>query len=137
MTALRSIYRVWAVVLFVAVVVQVGAAGYGAFSASHKLEHPGDTLGHTSFDHGFSFHDALGYLILIGAVVLFALALAGQLGKPRVLWPLAAPLLVLVQVLLGVAGESVPAVGALHAVNALLVVALTGLLAHRAWRAAS
>ena len=32
----RALYRFWAVLLFVAVIVQVGAAGYGAFSADHQ-----------------------------------------------------------------------------------------------------
>ena len=38
MTALRSIYKVWAAVIFVGVVVQVGAAGYGAFQTAHELD---------------------------------------------------------------------------------------------------
>jgi hypothetical protein len=134
---LRSIYRYVAALLFVAVIVQVGAAGYGAFYAAHKLANTGDTLGHTGFDHGFNFHDGFGYLIFVVAVVLFLLAVAGRVGKPGVLWALAAPLLLLVQILLARAGESAPAIGPLHAINALLVVGLTGGLAHRAWRRAS
>ena len=43
--SLRAVYRVWAMLLFVAVIVQVGAAGYGAFYAAHKVgEKPKKTL---------------------------------------------------------------------------------------------
>ena len=35
--SLRAIYRFWAMLLFAAVIVQVAAAGYGAFYAAHKV----------------------------------------------------------------------------------------------------
>ena len=45
---------------------------------------------------------------------------------------LALPLLVFVQIVLAVAGGSVPAVGALHRLNALIIVGFTGYLAREA-----
>jgi hypothetical protein len=35
--ALRTIYRYWTALLFLAVLVQIGAAGYGAFNAAPVL----------------------------------------------------------------------------------------------------
>ncbi len=43
MNVLRAIYRYWAALLFVGVLVQIGFAGYGAFFASTALKHKGDT----------------------------------------------------------------------------------------------
>jgi hypothetical protein len=51
-----------------------------------------------------------------------------------VLLALAMPLLVFVQIVLALAGGSVPAVGALHPLNALLIVGFTGYLAREAYR---
>jgi len=45
--AIRALYRFWAALLLVAVVVQVGLAGYGAFAGDHKANDHG-TVTHTS-----------------------------------------------------------------------------------------
>jgi len=130
--SLRVAYRVWSAVVFLAVVVQFGAAGYGAFYAYHKADKT-DALTHKQFDHGFSFHIGLGYLIFIGSLLLFLFALGARLGRKPVLRVLALPVLVLLAIVLAVAGESVPAVGILHPIDAFLVLGLSGALAHRAW----
>ena len=136
MNALGAIYKYWAAVLFVGVIVQVGAAGYGAFNAAHKSGDNG-AITNKAFDHGFNFHTGFGYVLFIGAVILFVLALAARLGKTRVLWALAVPVLVFLQIVLGRVGQDHPVVGILHPINALLIFGLTGLLAHRAWRGAA
>jgi hypothetical protein len=130
--ALRTIYRYWVAILFLAVLVQIGAAGYGAFNAADKSD-PGP-LPQKTFDNGFDFHNGFGYIIFLGAVILLVLALAGRLGKRRVLQALAAPVLVAIQIVLAWAGEGQPVVGIFHPLNALLVLGLVGFLAHRAWR---
>jgi Family of unknown function (DUF6220) len=133
--SLRAVYRFWAMLLFVAVIIQVGAAGYGAFYAAHKVgEKPKKALTNTQWDHGFGFHDALGYLIFLGAILLLLFALAGRFDRRRVLLALGVPLLVFVQIVLAIAGGSIPAVGALHPLNALLIVGFTAYLAREAHR---
>jgi len=80
--SLRAIYRFWAMLLFPAVIVQVGAAGYGAFNAAHKVS---DTtpLTQKQWDHGFGFHMAFGYILFLASVLLFLFALAARLGRKR------------------------------------------------------
>jgi hypothetical protein len=137
--ALRTIYRYWITVLFVAIVVQIAAAAYGAFYAAQKL---GDQKGadehklisEKAFDHGFAFHTAFGYFIFLGAVVLLVLALAARLGKRRILFALAVPIAVAVQIVLAWASESVHGIGPLHGINALVLFGLTGYLTGQAWR---
>ena len=131
--AFRAVYRYWASILFVAVIVQIGAAGYGAFYADAKAGGDAGSVTQSQFDHGFGVHIFLGYLIFLAAVLLFLFALAARLGRNRVLLALALPLLVVVQIMLGMVGGGTPAVGALHPVNALLILGLVGYLAHQAW----
>jgi hypothetical protein len=139
--ALRTVYRYWLTLLFVAVIVQIGAAAYGAFYTADKLGDQNgtdeqNTISEKVFDHGFSFHTGFGYIIFLGAVILLLLALAARLGKRRVLWALAVPLVIAVQIVLAWISEGVHAVGILHGVNALVVFGLTGYLTGEAWRAA-
>jgi hypothetical protein len=136
--ALRTIYRYWTALLFLAVVVQIGAAAYGGFYSAQKL---GDQSGSDEsnsvtekvFDHGFGFHTGFGYIIFLGALVLLVLALAARLGRRRVLFALAVPVAVVVQIVLAWISGSVAAVGFLHGINALVVFGLTGSVAAQAW----
>jgi Family of unknown function (DUF6220) len=132
MSAVRTIYRYWTALLFFAVLVQIGAAGYGAFNASDKSD-PGP-LQEKTFDNGFDFHNGFGYIIFIGAVILFLLALAGRLGKQQVLRTLGLAVLVAIQIVLAWAGEDHPVVGIFHPLNAFLIAGFTGSLAFAAWR---
>jgi Family of unknown function (DUF6220) len=139
--ALRAIYRYWLTLLFLAVVAQIAAAAYGGFYAAQKL---GDQKGSDEhklisekvFDHGFGFHTGFGYLIFLGAVVLLLLALAGRLGKRGILFSLAVPVAVVVQIVLAWISESVHGVGILHGLNALVIFGLVGYLTGEQWRAA-
>lgn len=130
MAALRTAYRYWIALLFLAVLVQIGAAGYGAFNAADKAE---EGLNEKGFENGFDFHNGFGYIIFLAAIILLILALGARLGRKRVLWALAVPLLVVAQIVLAWIGESTPAVGVLHPLNAFLIAGLTGTLAHREW----
>jgi hypothetical protein len=136
---LATIYRYWITLLFLAVVAQIAGAAYGAFYTAQKLGDQKGTDEHKLisekvFDHGFGFHIAFGYFIFLGAVVLLLLALAARLGKRRILFSLAVPLDVALQIVLAWISESVHAVGILHGINALVVFSLTGYLAGQAWR---
>jgi hypothetical protein len=137
--ALRTIYRYWITLLFLAIVAQIAAAAYGAFYSADKLNaqkgpDEGRTVSEKVFDHGFGFHTAFGYLIFLGAIVLLLIALAARLGKRRVLFALAVPVAVIVQIVLAWISENVHAVGILHGLNALVIFGLTGYLTGEAWR---
>jgi hypothetical protein len=131
--AVRTIYRWWVALLFAAVVVQIGAAGYGAFNAASNVDEK-KPLAEKTFDDGFDFHNGFGYIIFLGAVILFLLALGGRLGKQQVLRVLGVPVLVAIQIVLAWIGEDHPVVGILHPINAFLILGLVGSLAFAAWR---
>ena len=134
MRALGTVYRYWLTIVFLAIVVQVMAAAYGAFYTAEKVDK--GVVNEKTFDHGFDFHTGLGYFIFLGAVILFVLALAARLGKRRVLLALAVPVGVAVQIVLAWISEGTHAVGALHGLMALGIFAFTGYLTGEAWRAA-
>ena len=110
-----GLFRYLVALFFVGCVVQFFLAGYGAFS--RPIE--------------FDPHETLGYVLMGAALVLFALAMLSwrrELMAPTaVLFVLAA----VVQQPLAADGE--PWVGAFHALNGLLVLGLSGALAHRSW----
>ena len=138
MEALRAIYRYWVAIVFLGVLAQIAASGYGAFYASDKLSDQSGPderkiIDEETFDEGFGFHVGFGYLLFLATVLVFLLALAGRLGRPRIWWNLALPVLMVVQILLAGAGEDVPFVGSFHPVNALLIFGLAGSLAWREW----
>jgi hypothetical protein len=136
---LRTIYRYWIALLFLAVVAQIAAAAYGGFYSADKLgaqmgSDEQKMISEKAFDHGFGFHNGFGYLIFLGAVVLLLLALGARLGRRRILLSLSVPVAVAVQIVLAWASESVHGIGILHGLNALVIFGLTGSMAGQAWR---
>jgi hypothetical protein len=130
-SVLRAIYRYFAALLVIGVLVQIGAAGYGAFYAADKSD-PGPMTEH-QFSHGFNFHDFFGYIIFLATVLLFLLALGSRLGRRRVMMALVLVLLTIVQILLAGGGESTPAIGIFHPIVAFLILGLSGRIAFEAW----
>jgi hypothetical protein len=132
MNAFRTVYRFWISILAVAVLVQIAFAGYGAFYATEKVHDA--TIDESTFEDGFGLHTGFGYLILLGVLLAVIIALLARPGKRTVLLTVGAFGLIIVQVLLAWTGGTFPAVGALHALNALVIAGLLGSLAGQEWR---
>jgi hypothetical protein len=132
MNAFRSIYRFWVSLMTLAVVVQIGFAGYGAFTAAHKASK--STLNDHAFSHGFNAHAALGTILVPAALLLLLISL-GTLEKRRILQSLGVFVLFVAQMLLGWTGASAPYIlGALHPINAFLILGFLGSIAYREWK---
>lgn len=99
-------------VVLAAVVAQFFFAGLGAFGAA-----------------SYSLHRTNGYLIVLGALLLLLLALAGWLGRARIGLSALLFALTIVQVVLATAVP--PTLAALHPVNALAILGVTAQLARR------
>ena len=133
----RALFRYWAVIVFLAAVLQVGLAGYGAFYTAGKVDDLGTVLTHDQFEDGWGLHQGFGYGVVLGGIILVALAFIARMGKP---WNRLAGLLALllvVQVLLAWFGSDTAVIGAFHPINAFVIVALSGFLARSAWNAAA
>ena len=132
--AARAIYRYLLAILFIALVVQVFLAGLGVFGVVSAAAEGETSVTQDTIEDEFTPHAVLGSLIVLGMILTFLVSLAARLGRDRILWTLALPILGIIQLILAGAGESSQVVGALHALNALVLLGLTGYLAHGAWR---
>jgi hypothetical protein len=130
--ALRTIHRYWAGLMTLAVVVQIGFAGYGAFDAADKLGN--GSIDEDTFEDAFVPHAALGSLLVLAALLLLLFSF-GTRSRSRILWSLLAFVLLVGQMILGWTGSELPAVlGFLHPVNALIILGVLGSLTGRMWR---
>ena len=106
------------------VAVQFALAGFGAFTMDKNPATP--------TDNAFGPHMVLGLIIAVLTVLILAVTLAGRAARRhRRTLRLAVTLAVLaliVEPLLGESGTRVPFLGALHALNGLVICALTGWL---------
>ncbi|MDX6488897.1 MAG: hypothetical protein QOK13_1512 [Gaiellaceae bacterium] len=128
---MSAVYRFWASLMALAVVVQIGLVGVGAFHAA-KLSDKHKTITDDVFGSWFKPHIALGYLLVPAALLLVLLSLVARGG--RIKWSLIAFGLFILQVLLAWLAYGVPALGFLHPINALLILATLGKIAHGEWR---
>jgi hypothetical protein len=130
---MREAFKYLTSLLFVAIVVQVGFAGYGAFNAIDKADKH-KTVTKKTIENGFDPHGVIGMIVIAVLVLLVLSALAGKVGATYVKASVALLALGLLQWLFGYLGEkSAPVGGFLHGVTALVIYAGAALLAHRAW----
>jgi Family of unknown function (DUF6220) len=129
---MRDAFKYLTSVLFVAVVVQVALAGYGAFTATSEAD-DNATVTKDTIENAWDAHAWLGLIILVVMLLLVVVAALARLGSPWLQWAGGLFLLGILQMLLAALGDAVPALGFLHTVNALAIYAASALLAHRAW----
>ena len=134
MSALRTIFRYWLLILLAAVLLQIAFAGFGAFDVADKLSSEGTSVDEDSFNDSWGLHIGWGYLIFLGSIVTFLLALAARVGRHRVLHALGIVGLVMLQIVLAWIGYEAPLVGALHPINAFLILGAVAALTFREWR---
>ncbi len=116
---MRAVYRYWAWLVWIAVIVQIGLAGYGAFATAKDSTDA--TVGEEMFDDNFELHSALGFFILVGTLAFILIALGARVGRRRVLLVAGLFGLVLVQMILAWIGAEVPVLGVLHPINAVAI----------------
>ena len=132
---MNSAFRIWASLVSLAIIVQVGLAAYGAFNAVDKSDDKG-AIGKNAVSNGFDAHTVLGYAIVAAAIVLIVLAVATRRAAPsRIRWSGLVLGLLVVQILLAAAGDAAAWLGILHGMNALAIAGFAGSLAGREWAA--
>jgi hypothetical protein len=130
---LRQAFKYLTSLLFLAIVVQVGFAGYGIFHAIDKAGKDG-TVTKKTIENGFDPHGVVGTVIVVVMLLLVLTAAAGRMGPLYVKWAGGLFALGLLQMLFAYLGtKSAPVGGFLHGINALAIYAGAALLAHRAW----
>lgn len=131
---MKVAYQWWSALVFAAVIVQVGFAGYGAFYTAHKVDN--GSVDQDTFDHGFGAHGVGALVVIVSVLVLLILGIAAGIGRWRLGRHGVLALLLVLQVILAGAAFSIPVFGFFHAVNALLLVGTAGSIAYGTWREA-
>ena len=131
---MRAIFRYWLWLLLVLVVLQIAFAGLGAFDVVEKAASEGASVDEESIDDSWGLHIGFGYLVLLGSLIAFVLALVARVGRQRVLHSLGIFGLMIVQILLAWFGSEVPIIGTLHPLNAFLILGAVAALAMREQR---
>jgi hypothetical protein len=129
---LRTAFRIVASLTSLAVIFQVGFAGYGAFNAIDKADH-GHDISKKTIENGFDPHGILGTIVLVLMLILLIVALVAR-HKIRIAAILFG--LGIIQLLLAAGGTSAAWVGFFHGVNALAIAGIAGSLAGSEWQAA-
>jgi hypothetical protein len=128
----QSVYRYWAWIVFIAVCLQIGFAGYGAFFVANAVDD--NPVNQDKFDDGFGLHVGFGYLVVLLVLVFLLIAFAARVGKQRLIKNAVLFGLLILQVVLAWIGEAVSAIGFFHPINALLIFGLSGSMAWTYWR---
>jgi hypothetical protein len=127
----KTVYRYWAWLVFAAVCLQVGFAGYGAFYVANAVDD--NPVSEDKFEDGFGLHMGFGYLIVLLVLVFLLIAFAARVGKPRIIKNVVLFGMLILQVLLAWFGSAVPAIGFFHPLNAVAILGLSGSLAWTYW----
>ena len=127
---MRAVYRYWSWLVFLAVIVQVGFAGYGAFATAKDIDDSG-SVDEDMFIDNFGLHMGLGYIIVLTGLILLILA---AVARHRIKHSAILFGLLVLQVILAWVGFGVPAVGFFHPVNALAIFAVSGWIALGEWQ---
>jgi len=128
----NALYRGWSALMFLLIILQVGFAGYGAFSVANKADD--GTVDQDSFEDSFGLHIGFGYVVVLAGLIFMLIGIAGGVGKWRLGRHGLLALLLVIQVLLAWAGAAEPVVGILHPVNALLIFTVAGWIAWGEWK---
>jgi uncharacterized membrane protein len=113
-TGVARAHRILAIAFMVGAVLNFAFAGLGAFKFDAEDS------------NAFEPHSIVGSLVTVIALVLIILAAIGR--KQALQASIVLFVLMIVQTVLGVAGTDAPAIGALHPLNGLLILAVAGMV---------
>jgi Family of unknown function (DUF6220) len=129
---MRAAFKYQTSLLLLAIVAQVGFAGYGAFNAIDSADKD-QSITKKTIENGFDPHGITGTIV---AAVVILLAITGAVGRVGGLMQrlsLVLIALVALQFLFAYLGTVSAPLGFLHGINALAIYGASAFLAHRAW----
>lgn len=130
---MRTVFRWWSAILVVAVLVQIGFAGYGAFYVVDKADEGPKIVTSDQVDHGFGPHQ-FGYIVILLGLILVPLAFAAKVDGMRKRLSTVIAVLLILQFVFAILGWAWAPLGFLHPLNAIAIAAVTGMLARIEWK---
>jgi hypothetical protein len=129
---MRDVFKYLTSLLFLAIVVQVGFAGYGAFNAIDKAD-KGQAITKKTIENGFDPHGVVGTIVLLLILILAVVAAIARVERLMLRLAVLLVALGLLQLLFAYLGTKSAPLGFLHGINALAIYAASAFVAHRAW----
>jgi hypothetical protein len=124
----RQTYRVMAGLIALGVVVQAAAIAFGWFTAINDID--GGLVIDENYEGnaGHGLHAIMGFYVMpaLGLIFLIVALVAGRAVPHGRTWGAIVFVAILVQVALGLFAFGLPALGALHGINALIVLGTAG-----------
>ena len=142
---MKAAFRWWTIIIPFLVVIQITLVGVGAFHGSTSVDDKfGDKVVPTcdpgcgkafkdSYENWFEPHVTFGYLLVLSIILYALFSLATRDRRLMKIGGITVALFI-VQVLLAYLAYGVNALGFLHPLNALIILAWTGRNAAMAWR---
>ena len=130
---MRAVFRWWALIVFVTVLLQIAFAGYGAFYVVDKADDAPKIVTSDQVDHGFSLHQ-FGYIVILLGIILVPIAFGAHVDRMRKRLSIVIALLLILQFFLAILGWVWAPLGFLHPLNAIAIAAVTGMLARIEWK---
>ncbi|MFF1821585.1 DUF6220 domain-containing protein [Kribbella sp. NPDC058245] len=127
---MRNVYRVTAILMSIAVGLQVASIALSGFTVA-KDANDGAAIGADYTNFGQSFHSVEGMVIGLLALILLVVSFLTDVPRGRVLAGVIVGLVAL-QFVLATVSFGLPALGVLHGLNGLAIGALGGTAAGRA-----
>jgi hypothetical protein len=129
---MKVAYRVFAGLIALGVVVQAGAIAYAWFAAIHDIDSGTVIDENYEGNAGHALHGMNGMMVMPAlALILLIISFFAKVSG-GVKWAGLILLAVVLQVVLAFVSFGAPIVGALHGINALVILGLAGMAARRA-----
>jgi 1,4-dihydroxy-2-naphthoate octaprenyltransferase len=122
----RTVYRVLAMLIAAAVVVQAAVIAVALFDIEHKTD-DGQFYSKDSHNVGVQIHSVIGQMVIPVLVLAFLIVAFFAAVPGGVKWAAITFGLVVLQIALAYAGDAVPWLGSLHAINAFAIAATASL----------
>jgi hypothetical protein len=126
---MRTVYRVFAMGIAIAVVLQVASIAMGGFTMA-KDAGDGAAIGADYSNFGQSYHSIAGTAIGLLALILLIVSFLTDVPRGRSLAGIIVGLVAL-QFALAVVSFGIPALGVLHGINGLAIAGVAGAAARR------
>lgn len=127
---MRAVYRVFALLIAIAVVLQVASIALAGFTISKDAD-DGTSIGADYSNFGQTYHSVAGTAIGLLALILLIVSFLTDVPRGRALAGIVVGLVAL-QFVLAVVSFGVPALGVLHGINGLAIAGVAGAASRRA-----
>jgi hypothetical protein len=127
----RAVYRILAMIIAAGVVVQAAAIAFAMFDIEHKTD---DGVFYTkdSDNGGIALHAVLGEMVIPVVALAFLIVAFFARIPGGVKWAAITFGVLVLQIVLAFAGQSVPFIGVLHGINAFALAAVASIAMRKA-----